>query len=405
MRWATTALVAIALSGTVVAQSFSKDIAPPTGIALPNAPSASSIPSVSTPAFQGLADAWNWVGNALKQVCSLTQGNPITVQFQGFSMQVPIALRPQPELDWVCEAGRTWAFFNGIISTDWNQFAGEMLGGWIGDLATGIVTDLGIQAGSAEWSSKISEFNDALKSGYKDFVKKLRNAVWTEVSAALQNERNARKTPTPISPENANNPVMQALAKAEDANKKVVPLGMLKAVTIEQNSDRGLAVAESQSKLKAIEDSKSKVEGLLFKPTAKRLSQYLGQGPNGVGTKGVLQETLDKAKQAPDTRTAVEVLTEMSGHLLSSQLYGDKTITDGIAIMIEQQYWTNKLLADMIRAQGYEAVDMEEAYKDQIDTLAAQGVVEKTTAETLHSGTMAIINSVISKETIAERQF
>lgn len=124
-----------------------------------------------------------------------------------------------------------------------------------------------------------------------------------------------------------------------------------------------------------------------------------------MGTKGVLQETLDKAKQAPDTRTAVEVLTEMSGHLLSSQLYGDKTITDGIAIMIEQQYWTNKLLADMIRAQGYEAVDMEEAYKDQIDTLAAQGVVEKTTAETLHSGTMAIINSVISKETIAERQF
>lgn len=359
--------------------------------------------NVAANPYQGVVDAWEWVGKALKGACSTVRGK--TVDFRAvlgvdFPVKIPVGMRWQPELEWVCEAARTWAFINGVINQDWAQMAGDIVGQWIGDLATGIATSIGIQVGSQEWSRQIADFNDSLKKSYRDFMSKVRSMLWTEVNASLERARNERKNGVTVTSDNS---VEQTFMNTRNQIAKLIPTPL--AVLQDKMQDQQGSETTSEA-IKRVDESSQKVS-----QAVKANETLIEEGSKYFGTidpedgPGIMQQTLDKAKQAPDTRTAVEVLTEMTGHVLSAELYGNQAIANTINTIVNQQALTNQLLADMIRIQGYRATSLEEEAKNQIDELATDAMANQFAVQIAGEATKKIIGKVTDTPITVEAGF
>lgn len=378
-----------------------------------NIPSDLTSPTVSSTAtgsgnvaanpYQGVVDAWGWVGDALRTACSLVQGKPVdfsTVLGVKFPVKIPVGIKWQPELDWVCEAGQTWAFINGVLNQDWAQMAGDIAGQWIGDLATGIATSIGIQVGSQDWSKQITDFNDSLKKGYRDFMSKVRNALWTDISASLNKARQERANGVTVT---SNNAVQQTFTNTKNRIAELVPTPLAVVQDKVQDKQGSEKISGVAPKVNKSSEGASKA--------ARAMETLLNKGSSYLGTtdpsggKGLEQQTLDKAKQAPDTRTAVEVLTEMTGHVLSAELYGSLAIANIVSEIVNQQAITNQLLADMIQIQGYKATSLEEEAKNRIDELATDAMVSEFAVQTAGEATKKIIGKVTDTTVTTEAGF
>lgn len=379
-------------------KNIPSDLTPPSPTV--NATGSGNI--AATP-FQGVVDAWGWVGGALKTACSLVQGK--TVDFSqllgvNFPVKIPVGIRWQPELDWVCEAGRTWAFINGVLNQDWAQMAGDIAGQWIGDLATGIVTSIGIQVGSQGWSQQINTFNESLKKGYRDFMSTVRNAMWNDISASLNKARQERANGVTVTSSNA---VEKTFTQTKNRIGELMPTPL--AVTQDKIQDKQGSEKTSGAVAKVNESSKESSKAAEAMQTLlTKGSLYLGT-TDPSGGKGLQQQTLDKAKQAPDTRTAVEVLTEMTGHVLSAEIYGSQAIANIVSAIVNQQAITNQLLADMIQIQGYKATSLEEEAKNRIDELAIDTMTSEFAVQTAGKAAQKIIGKVTDTDITGEAGF
>lgn len=368
MRNPARTIVLFAFLGLAVAQTdwtqTARDVPPsPGGVVQPPPTSATPLNAKETP---WAAEVWNSLGSSFKAACDAIMGKPIVVNLSGLSVPVPVVLRPQPELEWVCGVAEVWKTVNGILAQDWVSFGASVVGTWIGDVATGFLTALGIEAGSASWSSQLYALNEKLKTGYRDFVKSLYNMVWESMKASLdkaRRERAAGATPT-----TAGNKVQQWLDKANQEAKNSLPEGFRQVVTRTEEANearKAAVVAMAEREANRLINEQNPEEGEIMEPTnliAGKLSYY-----NGNGTQpGLLSDLTEEAKQAPDTRTAVEVLTKAVTEVVRAGLYGDDAVVRALRMVVEQQVMTNRLLAASLMEAGSEAYALERAYEDAI---------------------------------------
>jgi hypothetical protein len=373
------------------------DMTPPSG--------TMPIPSVNTtagrPALGPLTDIWNGLGTGLRTACSFFEGNPINLNLNGIPVTIPIVGRWTPELAWICDASKTWGFINSLVNQDWAQFAAEVAGQWIGDLATGLATSIGIEIGSAAWSNQIADFNDRLRRSYSDFNNAIRNAIWNAAVVSLQRARAEKDASAAqrVPPSQANNPTALKIEEITRRVERATPTKTLAAyAAIEDNIDAKKAAEaaanldRSQKALTSVSGEKGTLPSLMKKESAYLgvrdpiTGQYAIDPTTGQPVRGLINETLSEAAQAPDTRTAVEVLTKMVGHVVAVELYGSRAIVETVAALVTQMDATNHMLAQMIADQGVLAMRVDQQVRQEIREAAGEATLEIFAAEAAGEG-------------------
>jgi hypothetical protein len=385
---------------TAPLQQSIPDMTPPSG----TVPTSSMNTNTSRPAL-GATDIWNGLGTALRTACRFFEGQPLNLNLNGIPVTIPIVGRWTPELAWICDASKTWGIINGIVNQDWAQFAAEVAGQWIGDLASALATSIGIEVGSAAWSSQIADFNDKLRRSYAEFNRAIRNAIWNAAKVSLDKARAEKEASAAqrLPPSQANNPTA---LKIEEITKRVegaTPTKTLAAYTaIEDNIDAekrvqaATSLDRSQKALASVTEEKGTLPSLMNKESAYLgikdpiTGQYAIDPTTGKPVKGLINETLSEAAQAPDTRTAVEVLTKMVGHVVAVELYGSRAIVETVAALVTQLDATNHMLAQMIGDAGAQAFRADQQVRQEIREAAGEATLETFAAEAAGEGIVKI---------------
>jgi len=377
------------------------DMTPPSGT-MPTPPVDND---TSRPALGALTDIWNGLGTGLRAACSFFEGRPLNLNLNGIPVTIPIVARWTPELAWICDASRTWGIINGIVNQDWAQFAAEVAGQWIGDLATSLATSIGIEVGSVAWSSQIADFNDKLRRSYYDFNKAIRNAIWNAARVSLDKARAEKNASAAhrLPPSQANNPTALKIEEITKRVEEATPTKTLAAyTTIEDNIDMekkaqaAASLDRSQKALTAVTGEKGALPSLMNKESAYLgikdpiTGHYVIDPATGQPVKGLINETLSEAAQAPDTRTAVEVLTKMVGHVVAVELYGSRAIVETVAALVTQLDATNHMLAQMIGDAGVRALRADQEVRQEIREAAGEATLEVFAAEAAGEGIIRI---------------
>jgi hypothetical protein len=361
--------------------------------------------TANRPALGPITDIWSGLGTGLRAACSFFEGNPLNLNLNGIPVTIPIVARWTPELAWICDASKTWGFINGIINQDWAQFAAEVAGQWIGDLATVLATSIGIEVGSAAWSNQIADFNDRLRRSYADFNRAIRNAIWNAARASLDRAR-AEKVASAgqrLPPSQANNPTALKIEEITRRVEEVTPTKTLAAyaaieesIEVKKKAEAATSLDRSQRALTSVSGEKGTVASLMNKESAylgirdPTTGQYIVDPATGRPIRGLINETLSEAAQAPDTRTAVEVLTKMVGHVVAVELYGSRAIVETVAALVTQLDATNHMLAQMIGDAGAQALRVDQQVRQEIREAAGEATLEVFAAEAAGEGIIRI---------------
>jgi hypothetical protein len=386
------------------------DMTPPSGrVATPSMNN-----DTSRPALGGLTDIWSGLGTGLRAACSFFEGQPLNLNLNGIPVKIPVVGRWTPELAWICDASKTWGIINGIVHQDWAQFAAEVAGQWIGDLVTVLATSMGIEVGSVGWSSQIADLNDKLRRSYSEFSRAIRNVIWNAARASLDKARAEKRASAAqrLPPSQANNPTALKIEEITKRVEGVTPTKTLAAYTaIEDNIDAekraqaATSLDRSQKALTSVSGEKGTVASLMNKESAYLgirdpfTGQYVIDPTTGQPVKGLINETLGEAAQAPDTRTAVEVLTKMVGHVVAVELYGSRAIVETVAALVTQLDATNHMLAQMIADQGSRALRVDQQVRQEIREAAGEATLEVFTAEAAGEGIIRINELVFQTDT------
>lgn len=401
--------VALAQITTPLEQSI-PDMTPPSGT-VPTPPVNSN---TSRPALGAVTDIWNGLGTALRTACSFFEGSPLNLNLNGIPVTIPIVARWTPELAWICDASKTWGIINGIVNQDWAQFAAEVAGQWIGDLASGLATSIGIEVGSAAWSSQIADFNDKLRESYSEFNKAIRNAIWNAVKVSLDKARAEKEASAAqrLPPSQANNPTALKIEEITKRVEEATPTKTLAAYTAivdkidaERRGKGAASLDRSEKALASVTGEKGTLASLMNKESAylgikdPTTGQYATDPTTGQPVKGLINETLSEAAQAPDTRTAVEVLTKMVGHVAAVELYGTRAIVETVAALVTQLDATNHMLAQMIGDAGAQALRADQQVRQEIRDAAGEATLETFAAEAAGEGIIKI-NQLVFQDDI-----
>jgi len=343
-----------------------------------------------------IQEVWNGVGSAINTACKVVSGSTVNLNLNGVPVPIPVVLRPQPELEWVCAVAETWKTLNGIFSQDWVQLGADLVGTWIGDIATGYLTAMGIEAGTATWAQQIYDLNNALKQGYRDFMKKAYNLVWDSIKAELADLRAKRANP-PRSM--GGNLIQQWVNESTEEAKLVAPEGtrqaLQKAESTKELKKLGVAAEAERQITNITKGDSAESPPRYMQPTntiASKLSYYEGSATN---PDGVLDDLRKEAQQAPDTRTAVEVVTKAVTEVVRANLYGDKAIVDALQMIIEGQLTTNRLLVAMLNDAGDEAYRIEQAYEDAILGTNAEAFAYTQTVRAGSGVATTLMNNIV----------
>jgi|GEM_PF-5033624 len=377
------------------------DMTPPSG--------TTPTPSVNTtnnrPALGPVTDIWSGLGTALRTTCSFFEGQPLNLNINGIPVKIPVVGRWTPELAWICDASKTWGIINGIVNQDWAQYAAEVAGQWIGDLVTVLATSMGIEVGSVYWSSQIADFNDKLRRSYSDFNRAIRNAIWNAAKVSLDKARAEKSASTAqrLLPSQANNPTALKIEEITRRVEGAAPTKTLAAYTAiedninaEKRAQAATSLDRSQKALTSVSGEKGTVASLMNKESAYLgirdpiTGQYVIDPTTGQPVRGLINETLSEAAQAPDTRTAVEVLTKMVGHVVAVELYGSRAIVETVAALVTQLDATNHMLAQMIGDAGARALRVDQQIRQEIRDAAGEATLEVFAAEAAGEGIIRI---------------
>lgn len=377
------------------------DMTPPSG--------TTPTPSINTtnnrPALGPVTDIWSGLGRALRTTCSFFEGQPLYLNLNGIPVRIPVVGRWTPELAWICDASKTWGIINGIINQDWAQYAAEVAGQWIGDLVTVLATSMGIEVGSVAWSNQIADFNDRLRRSYSDFNRAVRNAIWNAARASLDKARAEKSASVAqrLPPSQANNPTAQKIEEITRRVEGAAPTKTLAAYTAiqdnidaEKRAQTATSLDRSQKALTSVSGEKGTLASLMNKESAylgirdPTTGQYVIDPTTGQPVRGLINETLSEAAQAPDTRTAVEVLTKMVGHVVAVELYGSRAIVETVAALVTQLDATNHMLAQMIVDAGARALRVDQQIRQEIRDAAGEATLEIFAAEAAGEGIIRI---------------
>jgi hypothetical protein len=345
------------------------------------------------------------LGRALRTTCSFFEGQPLYLNLNGIPVRIPVVGRWTPELAWICDASKTWGIINGIINQDWAQYAAEVAGQWIGDLVTVLATSMGIEVGSVAWSNQIADFNDRLRRSYSDFNRAVRNAIWNAARASLDKARAEKSASVAqrLPPSQANNPTAQKIEEITRRVEGAAPTKTLAAYTAiqdnidaEKRAQTATSLDRSQKALTSVSGEKGTLASLMNKESAylgirdPTTGQYVIDPTTGQPVRGLINETLSEAAQAPDTRTAVEVLTKMVGHVVAVELYGSRAIVETVAALVTQLDATNHMLAQMIVDAGARALRVDQQIRQEIRDAAGEATLEIFAAEAAGEGIIRI---------------
>ncbi len=377
------------------------DMTPPSG----TVPTSSISGTNNRPALGPLTDIWSGLGTGLRTACSFFEGNPLNLNINGIPVKIPVVGRWTPELAWICDASKTWGFINGLINEDWAQFAAEVAGQWIGDLATGLATSIGIEVGSAAWSNQIADFNDKLRRSYAQFNRAIREAIWNAAKVSLDKARAEKNASVAqrLPPSQANNPTALKIEEITRRVEEATPTKTLAAyaaieesIEVKKKAEAATSLDRSQRALTSVSGEKGTVASLMNKESAylgirdPTTGQYIVDPTTGQPVKGLINETLSEAAQAPDTRTAVEVLTKMVGHVVAVELYGSRAIVETVAALVTQLDATNHMLAQMIGDAGAQAFRVDQQVRQEIREAAGEATLEVFAAEAAGEGIIRI---------------
>jgi hypothetical protein len=377
------------------------DMTPPSG----SVPTPSISGTNNRPGLGPLTDIWSGLGTGLRTACSFFEGTPLYLNLNGIPVKIPVVGRWTPELAWICDASKTWGFINRLINEDWAQYAAEVAGQWIGDLVTILGTSMGIEVGSATWSNQIADFNDRLRRSYSDFNRAIRNAIWNAARASLDRARAEKQASAAqrLPPSQANNPTALKIEEITRRVEEVTPTKTLAAyaaieesIEVKKKAEAATSLDRSQRALTSVSGEKGTVASLMNKESAylgirdPTTGQYIVDPATGRPIRGLINETLSEAAQAPDTRTAVEVLTKMVGHVVAVELYGSRAIVETVAALVTQLDATNHMLAQMIGDAGARAFRADQQIRQEIREAAGEATLEVFAAEAAGEGIVRI---------------
>ena len=325
--------------------------------------------------------AWQWTGNTLTQACAFTQGTPIDlgqVLNLGFSVPIPFAIRPQPELDWICEAASLWRTINSYAFQDWARTAGEIAGQWLGDIATGFLTAMGIEVGSATWAQSINNLNQTLRQSYRNFREKVYNLMWDQISASLNKMRaekyGQRNRPTDTTPQNQfYESINNLFQKFGDPAVNAIAVA---ATTAEAGKQADIAAVTGQTSTQ---------------------NEYLKQGKTAAGdivkmlgkyepskdpiteqeiSPGVIKDLQNQASSAPSSREVLEVLVKATTENIRATLYSTSNIAKILDAQLNTQAITNSLLVSQLQTKGEEITGGERIAREALSDLAADAAAQ-----------------------------
>ncbi len=277
---------------------------------------------------------WTDLGGYLNTACKLASGS-VGVPIPGLGNLTPGGIS---SLEWLCTIRRMYGFVDGnILNGDWQSFALEVGGKYVGEMANYLGDELGL-GGPQGWADGA---NDALRSSYRDFRAKIMNGLDRALAEYRTNHRDVADG-LPVTSASGlakvyedSNPGLAAAAEAARLEK------------ITQSFDNLTQAARVTKSEQESRDAIDKNFGALTEKTTKVIGDPLN--------KGEADSLVDKAKTAASTREVMEVGVEATASLMKQLATYNTALLTQLVEISKQSVMTNSQLgsqASNLSAQG-----------------------------------------------------
>lgn len=282
------------------------------------------------------AQGWEDLGEVLNTACQVVSGSGTKVG----KISIPgVDFGANTEkLQWLCQLRAIHGYIDSnILNGDWEQFAGEVAGEYVGKFIGYAGTSLGSEA----LSTYTTNLNKALGGGYKDF----RKALFGSVAAAYDSRQSLNAGADPQS-------VGGKTEAAFQANPGLAAAQQLARARDTLEAAQGLQVGYHAKK---IQTEAAKALEVNTAQAVNNATEMIGTPLKG----GIIDKYVKAASTAISTREVTEVQVQLLGAATRQQAAMDVALMNQLGEMVQQQVMTNVQLMKQSSAREQEIMNNE----------------------------------------------
>lgn len=323
-------------------------------------------------------NGWASLGGILQKACSAANGNVAGMTFNTGQFG--------EKLQWLCQLQNIHGFINNnLLNGDWEGFAKDVAGKYLGQLANYVGGQMGSMDGV---NATINQLNQAMQKDYKTFRKTL-------YGTALQTFQEQASLNAGASPGSVGAMSDQVLSKN--------PTFAL-ADAVAHASDALSATQGVQNAYKA-----QKIQQEANKALESNTAQAMSTATNVIGTltkEGLVDKYTRDAQTAVSAREVNEVLVKVTGEAMKQDATMSVALLNQLSEVAQQQVMTNTQLMMQRQAQEKEIANKQEQVRAAVEQEVAANQQEadyyQSEMDTAYDSLSNILNSDIQIDPVGK---
>lgn len=323
-------------------------------------------------------NGWANLGDILNQACSAANGNVAGMTFSTGQFG--------EKMQWLCQLQSIHGFINNnILNGDWEGFAKDVAGKYIGQLVGYLGENMGDTSGL---NSMVSQLNDAIRGNYKDFRQALYGTAINSIGEgkSLNAAYSAGSVGAVADEAISNNPTLalaNSVARVSDAMEAAH--GVQKAYQAKKIQDEAKKALETNA------------------------AQAMNSATNTIGTltkEGLVDKYRRDASSAVSAREVSEVLVQITGEAMKQDATMSVALLNQLGEVAQQQVMTNTQLMLERQAREQEITRNEEEFRAEVEQMVAdnnaQAAEYQRDIQSAYSNMSSILRADINLEAVGE---
>ncbi|RJF74588.1 hypothetical protein D3875_03340 [Deinococcus cavernae] len=323
-------------------------------------------------------NGWGNLGGILQQACSASQGNAAGMSFNTGKFG--------EKMQWLCQLQNIHGFIdNNILNGDWEAFAQDVAGKYLGQLANYIGDSMGDTSGV---SHLLAGLNDAMNRNYGDFKQAL-------YGTAVRGIGPGRSLNAGYSEGSVGNIAEKAIAN----NPTFALANSVARVSDAMNAAHGVQKAYQAKKIQ--DEAKKALES--------NTAQAMNAATNVIGTptkEGLVDKYSKDAASAVSAREVSEVLVQITGEAMKQDATMSVALLNQLSELAQQQVMTNTQLMLERQSKEQEIARNEEEFKAEVEQMVAENNAQaaefQRDIKSAYSNMSSILKADIKLEPVGE---
>ncbi|WP_317641703.1 hypothetical protein [Deinococcus arenicola] len=317
------------------------------------------------------ANGWDNLGGVLRQACGAANGN-----VQGIG--VIDTGKFGEKMQWLCQLQSIHGFINNkLLNGDWESFAKDVAGKYMGQLANYAGENMGDLGGLNDVLKKL---NDGMETNYGEFKQALYGSALKSIGPGKSLNANY-----------ADGSVGSVADQAIANNPSLALANGVARVSDAMNAARGV-----QNAYKAQKIQKQTTDAL-----EANTAQAMNTATNVIGTplkKGLVDKYTEDASSAISSREVSEVLVQITGEAMKQEATMSVALLNQLSEVAQQQVMTNTQLMMESQDREKEITRNEEKFKAEVEQMVAENQAEAEEYQRDIKAAYSSMSSIIGSE-------